>query len=411
MAEKSIKPGLLVVSGGLLQTFALRRARKLGIETYLVDGSEHCVAREFADHFYSVSTKDYEGVAMLARRLAAEGKISGVYTQGADVAYTVAYAARAAGLPGVEPQAALNCDDKTTTRRMLVDAGVSSVRNAAASTFEEAQVGVKHVGYPCYIKPADNSASRGTKRLASGEGLYEAFEEALAACYQTKVVLIEAEIPGAEYSVDTIMYKGVLYPAGISDRAFLTKDSYAVHIGSRTPSLLPVALQAEMYKKMEAAAAVLGVSDGAFKGDMVVDSRSGIVEIIEVTTRTSGGHDSQLRKPLSFGIDIIKATMDLALGRPLNPLDIIPRWVKWSSTFAVFPDPGLVIAISGLDELKALPGVADVALLVKVGDTITPYTHSAKRTNFITIVADTYEQLLNLEEKARCTLHIRTTHA
>ncbi len=402
-----MKRGLLVVSGGLLQVFALKRARELGIETYLADGSESCVARPYADHFCPMSTKDVEGMEQLAKKLAAEGKIAGVYTQGADVEYTVARAARAAGLPGIDPEAALNCNDKIKSRELLSDAGISRIPFAAVESPDEAREAAMRVGFPCYVKPADNSASRGMTRLVSAEGIEEAVQEAIDACFSVKRALIEREISGNEYSVDTVLYKGILYPAGISDRVFQSKERYAVQIGSRTPSLLPAHTQDLMYRRMSAAARAVGITDGAFKGDLVVDD-AGEIGIIEVTARTSGGHDSQLRKPLSFGIDLMKCTMDIALGNPLDPLDLIPRWIKWSSTFAIFPDPGVVTAISGLEETQALPGVADVTLLVKVGDHIGSYVHSAKRTNFITCVADTHEQLLTLEEKIRGTLSIET---
>lgn len=402
------KPGLLIVSGGLLQIFALKRARELGIETHLADGSDTCAARDFADYFHQVSTKDVTGMAQLATKLAKEGKIQGVYTQGVDVSYTVAYAARAAGLPGIDPQAALNCNDKTTARRMLVDAGISNVLYAIVYNLEDARTGAEKIGFPLFVKPADSAGSRGIKKITSLDELDAAYEEALKSCYTTHRVLLEKEIVGQEYSVDTILYKGTLYPAGISDRAFLPKESYAVHIGSRTPSLLSAAVQDVMYRKMDQAAKLLGVTDGAFKGDLVIRADTGEVEIIEVTARTSGGHDSQLRKPLSFGIDLIKATIDIALGRPLDFRDIVPKWMKWSSTFAVFPEPGVVTAIYGVDEVMDLDGVKDVAILVKEGDIIQPYIHSVRRNNFITIVADTYEALLALEERVRSALRIET---
>lgn len=407
MVARSIKRGLLVVGGGLLQVFALKRAQELGIKTCLADGSETCAARPYADHFYLVSTKDIRGMEQLAKKLVAEGKISGVYTQGADVEYTVACAARAAGLPGIDPAAALNCNNKIKTRKLLADAGISKIPFVAVESPDEALSAIAHIGFPCYVKPADNCASRGMTRLTSVGGLRQAVQEAIEACFSIKMALIERESQGDEYSVDTILYKGILYPAGISDRTFQPKEHYAVQIGSRTPSLLPTKTQDAMYTLMDAAARALGVTDGAFKGDLIV-TKAGEVEIIEVTARTSGGHDSQLRKPLSFGIDLMKCTMDIALGSQLNPLDLIPRWVKWSSTFAIFPNPGIVSKISGLKETKALSGVADVTLLIAVGDRIEPYTHSAKRTNFITCVADTHEQLLALEEKIRQTLHIET---
>ncbi len=406
--ERYSDKGLLVISGGILQIPALVRARELGITTYLADGSDHCVAKEYADFFYVVDTKDPEANATLAKKLCTAGKIHGVYTQGADVEYSVAYAARAAGLPGIDPQAAYNCNNKIRTRELLSAAGMNHTPFGKAKTLDELRDVVGTVGFPCYIKPTNNSASRGMTRLENSDGLEDAFVEAVGATKEVDEILVEREIPGEEYSVDTVLYKGVLYPAGVSDRAFLEKEKYAVQTGSRTPSLLPAKTQDEMYGVMRAAAEVLGVTDGAFKGDLVVDP-NGVVKIIEVTARTSGGFDSQYRKPLSFGIDLIKATMDIALGLPLDPLDLVPRWVKWSSTVSVFPEPGVVQRIVGVEEAKKLPGVAHIFMLVKEGETVEPYVHSAKRTNFVICTADTYEQLLKLEAQVQNTLIIQTT--
>ena len=179
MASRNIKKGLLIVSGGILQIFALKRARELGIETYLADGSETCVARPYADHFCLVDTKDIDGMEQLTKKLCAEGKISGVYTQGADVEYTVARAARAAGLPGIDPVAALNCNNKILTRKLLANAGISRIPFAAVERPDEAREAALRIGFPCYIKPADNSASRGMTRLTSAYGLEQAVQEAI----------------------------------------------------------------------------------------------------------------------------------------------------------------------------------------------------------------------------------------
>ena len=160
---------------------------------------------------------------------------------------------------------------------------------------------------------------------------------------------------------------------------------------------------------MEMAAKTLGVTDGAFKGDLIVD-KNGRVRILEVTARTSGGFDSQLRKPLSFGIDILKATIDIALGRPLDPIDLIPKWVKWSSTISIFPKPGVVTAITGLNKIKKMKSVKDLVILTKVGEKIDSYSNSAKRTNFITLVADTFEELVKNEKFIYNNLVIQTTN-
>ena len=158
---------------------------------------------------------------------------------------------------------------------------------------------------------------------------------------------------------------------------------------------------------MARAAKAPGVDNGAFKGDFVLDHNNK-VRVIELTARTSGGFDSQVRKPLSFGIDIIKATMDIALGKPLNPVDLIPKWIKWSSTVSIFPHPGKVKKITGTSDLLKIKGVSKIIMLVKSGDVIKPYTDSAKRTNYIICKADTLEELKLVEEEALKTLKIET---
>lgn len=412
MIEKGImaEKGILILGGGELQIPGLKKAKELGCATYLTDGSETCAAKDFADFFFKVDIYDPKGTAELAKKLKLEGKIVAVYTQGHDVAYTVAVAAKEAGLPGIDPQAAMNCKNKILMRQITNAAGVENVRFASGKNLEEIKEAVKKVGFPCYVKPADSWAGRGITKITKEEEIAKAFEDAFKFCYFTKEVLIEEELIGEEYSVDTVLYQGKLYPAGVSDRAFLPKEKYPVHIGSRTPSLLPEHTQAEMYELMDKAAKALGITDGAFKGDLLVDEH-GKARILEVTARTSGGFDSQLRKPFSFGIDLLKATMDIACGKPLDPIDLIPKWVKWSSTTSVIHDSGVITEIRGLEELKKIPGVREVYFRSKVGDTVKPLINAAARTNQVVSCADTLEELLKVEEKVQKTLIIKTKQA
>ena len=399
--------GILIIGGGELQIPGLKRAKELGFTTYLLDGSPTCAAKEHADFFYQVDINDIKGAAQVAKQLKQEGKIIAVYTQGHDVAYTVAYAAKEAGLPGIEPQAALNCKNKILCRKILAQANVENVLFATAKNLDEAKEAVKTVGFPCYVKPSDSWACKGVTKILHESQLEDAFNTALGFCNFTKEVLIEEELSGQEYSTDAVIYKGKLYPAGVSDRIFLPKEKYAVHIGSRTPSMLPEETQASMYEIMDKAAKALGVTDGAFKGDLLVD-KDGKVRIIELTARTSGGFDSQLRKPYSFGIDLLKATMDIACGYPLDPIDLIPKWVKWSSTISVIHDSGIITSIEGLEKLKSIKGVKEVYFRSKIGDRVKPLVHSAARTNQIISVADTPEGLLKIEDAIRETLVIKT---
>ena len=398
------KKGILIVGAGLLQIAAIEKAKELGYYVYITDMNVDSEVARMADEAFAISTKDVDGHAELAKRFKEEGKIEAVYTQGCDAEYTVAIAACAAGLPGIDPGAALNCNDKIKMRTILND--VDFVRFSHAKDIEEAAKAVREVGFPCVIKPCDNSASRGVKILHDESEIEDAFNEAKDNCFLRKEVIVEKFLDGLEYSVDTVMYKGKLYPAGISDRQFRPKKKYAVQVGSMTPSLLPEEIQKKTYELMEKAAKALKIEDGAFKGDLIIVG--GEPKIIEVTARTSGGFDSQYRKPYSFGIDIIKATMDIAMGKELDPLDLVPKWIKWSKTTSVFPEPGVIKSISGIDKLEKIKGVKNVFHSMKVGDVVEDYKHCANRTNYIIIVADTYEKLNRLEDEVHETLKIQT---
>ena len=95
-----MKPSLLIVSAGNLQVPAILKAKKLGYYTIVTDQSPKSPGFSYCDEKILLSTKDIEGHELLAKKLKKSKNLVGVYTQGADVEYTVAKAAKAeAGVP------------------------------------------------------------------------------------------------------------------------------------------------------------------------------------------------------------------------------------------------------------------------------------------------------------------------
>ncbi|MDD5491135.1 MAG: ATP-grasp domain-containing protein [bacterium] len=396
---------LYIVGGGILQVPTVEVAKNMGLKTLVTDGSPEAPAMKIADKTAVISTKDIPKHLAFAKIFAKTHKIAGVYTQGTDVEVTVASIAAELGLPGIKVAVARACNNKILMRQKLATGHVPGPKFQYALTYEEAREKARIIGYPLVVKSIDNSASRGIRIIRHERELVEACTEALKYSLDKKI-LLEEYLEGVEYSVDTVMYKGVLYPAGISDREFDYSRSFAIQTGSLTPSLLPEETQASIYELMAKAAKAMGVDNGAFKGDIIISA--GMPKILEITARLSGGFDSQYRKPYSFGINLIKATMDIALGNELDFRDLIPRWVKYSKTFSPFPNPGMVKSISGLKKLKKLPGIKQVFMMIGKGDTIEDYRHCANRVAHLIVTGDTYAQLKEREKKALATLKIRT---
>lgn len=395
------RKNLLIIGGGVLQYETFNECVKMGLGRILVDGSADCYCRKSPllrdEHFILANIKNKELVLSQVKKWLKKHrdvKIVGVYTQGCDVAVTVAYVAEKLGLPSIGSDVAYLTNNKIAMREAFYEAEIPQPE------FDE-----QLLEFPVVVKSTDNCASRGVTIVHNKSELSNAIELAKKYSSDGKYI-IEEFIDGEEYSVDTVVYKGVVYPGGISDRVFLPKTDYAVQDGSITPSFLPAETQQRMYWIMQDCANALGVNWGALKGDLIID-KDGQIKVLEVTARLSGGFDSQFRKPYSYGINLIKATIDLACGKALDFTDLIPKWSKFSQTFTVFPKPGIIKEIKGEEELKKIPGVKKVFITKHVGELV-EYKTCADRVVHIVACADTYEDLQNTIKQARQTIQFIT---
>ena len=265
--------GILVLGGGILQMSALKLCKKLGLTSYLIDGDENCYSREYSDNFFKVDIRDFNSCLKIAKKLKSENKINGVFTQGTDVEHVVSFLAEKLNFNGLSLDGAYNCNNKLKCRRILFNSGIDKTPFFGITSKNHLDTIYDEISYPCYVKPTNNSASRGVTKVHNKEELDRAVDYAFSLCYESPEVIIENEIIGEEYSVDTVIIDGILYPCGISDRIFLNKKNFAVQVGSRTPSLLNSSVQEKIYSLMQKCATELGVNNSAFKGDLVVNKK------------------------------------------------------------------------------------------------------------------------------------------
>jgi biotin carboxylase len=399
---------LIIVGGGILQIPAVEEAHKMGLKVVILDKSLQAPAMAVADEKAFISTKDIDAAINYAKEFSKTHNVVGVYTQGTDVELTVANIAKELGLPGIDVQSANDCNNKIEMRKRLAKHNIPGPKFDFADNYEQVKYKAEKLGYPLVVKSIDNSGSRGIRILDNENLLEQACEEAQKYSFYDKRILLEEYLDGEEYSVDTIVYNNIVYPCGISDREFDYSKEFAIQTGSVTPSRLPENIQNEMYNLMSQAAKAMGIDKGAFKGDLILCGDK--PKILEVTARLSGGFDSQYRKPYSFGINLIKATIDISIGNKLDFRDIVPKWVKYSKTTSPFPQSGKITEISGLDALKNIKGVRNIFLLVKEGDIVEDYKHCVNRVGYIILSADSYEELKQIEKEALETLKIITNN-
>jgi biotin carboxylase len=400
-----VNPTLLLVGAGLLQVPAIETAHGLGLRVVATDRDPQAAAFALVDESVALDTKDVDGHVELARRLASRGDLAGIYTEGADVEVTVAEAARAVGLPGVAPRAARICADKAEFRRVCASAGLPGPRFHEVEDLEDARHALRELGLPAIVKSLDNSASRGATKIVREEELPEAFEEALRFTGGDSV-LVEECLRGPEQSVETIVDQdGVQHRCNVVDRPFAF-DPFPVELGHDNPTALDGEAQRRLYELVEATTRAVGIDLGAAKADTMWTRRGPVV--LEMTARLSGGFHAQYTSPLAHGTNEIKATLELALGRRLDPADLLPRRHRHAVCRALFPEPGLITAVSGVGDALAVPGVAHVLFRMEVGDEVRPYRNCADRAGFVIACADRPEHALAAAEEAQRRIVIAT---
>lgn len=397
---------ILIVCGGLLQVPAVPIAKELGLVVVMTDARLDAPAMRLADEPVVLDIFDVAGHIRLVDELKKRYTLRGVFTEGADVEVTVAAAAAHAGLPGIPVQVAMNTKNKVRMRACFDRAGIHNPPWAEVDNIVDGPKAAERIGFPLMVKAVDNCASRGTTRVSNPDALGLAIEIAKANS-TTGTALLEGCYFGEEQSVEILFdEKGRCHHLNIVDRPFALDGNYAIELGHVNPTKLSQVEREELFALTERAAEATGVRFSVFKADTIW-TKDG-PRILEVTARLSGGFDCQYTTPLSSGRNFIRAAMRLALGLPLDPVDLEHKWNKYAAAWVAFPTPGKVTWIDGIEKAMKLPGVKEVFLRVGVGDMIQPYRDCAARPAFVIAVGSTYDEAIRNAQDGVAALGIET---
>lgn len=399
---------IIIVGASDLVMPAYRLARNnLGLGIIAFDYNPEAPGMKYADIAIPVSTKDVATAVSSAKDLAKRHQICGVFTCGADVEVTVAAIAEALSLPGIPLDVAKRCNDKLLMHQYLDSVGFTDkARYCIVHSREEAIQSAATIGFPCIIKPLDNCASRGVQRIDSPDLLPEAYD--LAASFNTSKdgrVLIEEDLQGTKHTVEMIAWHGQWHLLSIIDTHYIS-PRWPCETGLNTTKQ-SLAMQENMFIFASNVARLIGIDFNAHKIDINI-APDGSIKLIELTARLSGGFHCQYASPLAFGSNDILAALKLAIGMPLEMEDIRHKYEKGSAVRAAFPKPGRVVAINGVDEAMASPGVAEVFVWCKVGDHVGPYLNSADRPAFVIASGETTDEAIANAERAINLLDIKT---
>jgi len=364
---------VLIVSGGIEAADAARRAKELGYYVVVSDRDPEAPGFAFADSCLIADVYSPTETAAAAERYHRKiRKIDGVICVAADAPVTAATVCQRLGIKGLPLHAAETACDKLAMKRRFSEAGVPVPWFAAVETPQALQRIAIERGNNLVIKPVDSRGSRGVQRIAHVADLTKAFMLAREHS-PTDRVMVEEYLEGPQVSTESIVVDGKCFTPGFSDRNYEYLDRYApffIENGGDLPSQLSDEVQFKVRDVVAKAAKALGIVDGTVKGDIVV--HDGQPYVIELAARLSGGFFCTREIPLNTGVDFLGAALRLAVGDEISQDELEPKHQIPVIQRYAFPKPGKIVRISGSEDARKIPGIADVIVTAKPGDIIPP---------------------------------------
>ncbi len=393
------KRRLMIVGSGPWQLHLIRTARDLGYAVVNTNLYEDSIGFTLADVGVAVDIFDRDRHVQIAREYGVEG----VTTDQIDIAVpTVAYVCEQLGLPGIGTRCADLFTHKLRMRELCRDLNVLQPRYRLCASAEEARAAVPALGgYPVVVKPTNNRSSRGVHKVESDPALASALADTWTHSREP-AFLVEEYIGGLELSVEGFKTAGGHVTLAISRKAqfphntvldwrvWYPRDDRSIDVG---------ALTARHDALIDATGLPFGITHAEYK------LHEGRFYLIEFAARGGGANISSHVIPLKSGVDVTGQLIRMAMGEPVE--DVRPRDTGTAVMLEFFQlDPGTVKAVRGLDAIRALPGIVDVGLTFKPGDTLVPPGHGGVRAGHFIASAPTDRALDALCATVRRTLQV-----
>ena len=391
---------MLIIGGGVFQVPAIKTAKSMGLKVVVTDYNPEAEGMLLADYPIEVSTRNINLTVNIAKQFHRSCPLDGVMTVGTDASQTVAAVADALNLPGIPFEVAERATDKIKMRQVLKGRGVPIPDFRPIWTLEECQKAVQDMPLPLVIKPCDNMGARGVRKIERLDDLISAFREAKETSISGKLIL-EEFMEGPELSLDALVFEGSIHITGVADR-IIERAPYFVEVGHTLPSALPEKQQARAVEVFKQAISALGIDIGAAKGDIKITPEG--PKIIEIAARLSGGWMSAYTYPLATGVNLYKAAIQVALGE--TPTDLKPKTSLVSAERSLFPLPGKILSIRGVEEARKIKGVKEIILMKEAGDMAEEPRSNMGKVGYVITVAKTREEAIRINDLARETLKI-----
>lgn len=384
---------LLMLGGGFLQSFVIKRARELGYYVIVLDGDPYAMGYEFADEHEVIDIVDEIACLEFAR-----GKrIDGVLTAATD--FSVLSMSRIAyelNLPGINYDSAKLIKNKAAVRKCLYEANADDTGYSfEISSIEDLPIVLSKIHFPVMVKPCDGSGSRGASRVDKAEDFEQACKYAMDSSITHRAVA-EPFVTGSEYGVESFVEQGEIHVLAIMQKV-MTEPPFYAELGHAIPSGLSSEMESKITDCVRRALFALGINHGSVNMDLLIGD-DGDIHIVDVGARMGGNLIGSHLVPWGTGVDYMGNMIKAAVNDPTNwEPQQDPRPV---ATKLLALTPGIIYSLPDFKTVSELFNVT-IEHHLRVGEIIREYHTNLDGCGYVIATDESVDKAIEKAEKAK----------
>ena len=383
---------------------SIKKAQEMGLYTIVINNNPNAMAKQYADLAADVDTYVVDEIVDFAR----EQKVDGLFTSWNDMnLFHTQAAAEKLGLPFFATKEQLDAlvfkyDFKVTCRKYGVP--VTPEFYVGGDLTEE---DIAKFEYPVIFKPIDSGGTRGMTVLHSPEGVWEAYEKALAPSEARKVVVEKYLRNGNLVVFDICVQNDNVYLCAAMDRCIVrtSESEVPLAISYMYPSKHIDVIESQVMKPITDMLHGLGIHNGIISFDGMISE--GKLYLIETQYRWGGTHFYKFVKAES-GVDLLEMMIDQAITGKYDRYDFTGKIdVHYKRHYAcqnLQAWPGTIKEVRNIDKVRELPGVDWLVQIKNIGDKVPDDGSTAQNFAKIGLSADNERDLYKLMDKIQKTL-------
>ena len=380
---------LLVLGASPYNVKVFLEIQQLGYRVIAIDRNPNAAGFKYADDFEVVDITDKEGTLDVAKR----HKVDGVMAINDFGVRAAAYVSQSLGLVGINMGAAHAANDKGAMREVWQKAGLPIPDFRVISTFEEALDASDELGFPLVMKPTESGGGgRGISVVKNKDEVEWAFNFAKPFAKNNRII-VESFLDGIEMTIEALTYKGETQILAMSDK-YKPEMRYRVATRLNYPAFFSEEILREVRTIVTKAVKAIGIENGASHTEVIVTNEC--PKLVELGARGGGGHIFSTIVKQVCGVNMVQELAKILTGETPN---LTPKYQKGCVYGFFHPSPGIIKAIHGFEEAKAVEGVIDIGIFKKIGDEVGDLINSLQRVGFFVVGASCRDEAVKLADK------------